>query len=149
MPLNLEVRTGADFVPYCKFNAKAGRWYTKTEEGEAEVHDMTAIFDLANIKVGWVMFAEGQAPDHAWDNGQIAAQPTPQHKRGFSLNLFSPQKLGGLRELFSSSNTLIAAIKQLHAEWEAAPEHAKGLVPVVKCSGVIPQKTKFGTNYLP
>jgi hypothetical protein len=151
MPLNIEPRTGEDFVPYVKFDAKAGRWFSKQDGGgEEEVRDMTAIFDLANIKLGWLYFNEGAAPDAVWDNGKAAAQPSPQHKRGFSVNLFSPQKIGGLRELRSNSNAAINAIKGLYEQqYENAPEAARGLLPVVTCESVRPVKSKFGTNYEP
>lgn len=149
MPLNLEPRN-ADFIPYMKFNGKAGRWYTKTDAGdEAEVANMTAIFDLASIKTGWLLFNEGGAPDHVWDNGSAAPQPTPKHKRGFAVNVFSPKELGGLRELSSSSNVAIVAIKELYDAFEAAPEAKQGMVPVVKCESIVPVKSKFGTNYQP
>lgn len=150
MPLNIEPRSG-EFVPYCKFDAKAGRWFTKTDAGdEAEVRDMTAIFDLPNIKLGWLLFTEAGAPEAVWDNGTVAQQPSPKHRRGFSVNLFSPQKLGGLRELRSNSNAAITAIKELYeGQYEGAPEAKKGLLPVVVCESVIPIKSKFGTNYQP
>lgn len=149
MPLALEPRSG-DFTPYLKFNGKAGRWYTKNDAGdEVEVQNMTAIFDLAQIKTGWVLFTEGAAPDTSWDNGSIPPQPSPQHKRGFSVNVFSPKELGGLREFSATSNSAIISIKELHAKFEAAPEAARGLVPVVKCENVLPVKSKFGTNYQP
>ncbi len=151
MALNVEPRTGGDFTPFLKFNAKAGRWYTKTEDGgEAEVVNMTAIFDLAQIKTGWILFTEGQAPASVWDNGSTAAQPTPQHRRGFAVNVFSPKEIGGLREFSSSSNAAITAIKELYEEqYETAPEAKKGLVPVVTCEKVFPVKSRQGTNYQP
>jgi len=116
---------------------------------EDEVRDMTAIFDLANIKTGWIMFADNGPPVSEWDNGAMAAQPGPGFKRGFSVNVFSPQKLGGLREYQSNANVSIIAIKELYDEFEKAPEFKKGLVPVVSCEGVEPVKSKFGTNYQP
>jgi hypothetical protein len=101
MPLNLEPRS-ADFVPYVKFNAKAGRWYSKLDTGEEfEVANMTAIFDLESIRVGWLHYQEGLAPDATWDSGPTAAAPpTPQHKRGFSLNVYSKE---GSSAAFASS----------------------------------------------
>jgi hypothetical protein len=150
MPLNLEPRSNADFIPYLKFNGKAGRWYTKTDAGdEIEVQNMTAIFDLAHIKTGWLLFNENAAPDKVWDNGSTASPPSPQHKRGFAVNVFSPKELGGVREFSATSNTAIIAIRELYDAWESAPESKKGLVPVVKCENVLPVKSKFGTNYQP
>lgn len=149
MPLNLEPRTG-DFIPYLKYNGKSGRWYTRNEVGEeVEVMDMTAIFDLAQIKTGWILFNEGAAPETLWDNGAMAQQPSPKHKRGFAVTVFSPAKIGGLKEYSSCSNASIVSIKELHTIWEAAPEAKQGLVPVVKCEGVQSIKSKFGTNYQP
>jgi hypothetical protein len=149
MPLALEPRTG-EFTPYLKFNGKAGRWYTKNENGdEIEVQNMTAIFDLAQIKTGWLLFTEGMAPETTWDNGSIPPQPSPKHKRGFSVNVFSPKELGGLREFSATSNSAIIAIKELYEKYENSPEAKNGLVPVVKCENVLPVKSKFGTNYQP
>jgi hypothetical protein len=150
MPLNLEPRS-ADFIPYVKFNAKAGRWYSKDDTGlEFEVANMTAIFDFESIRVGWVHFTEGQAPDATWDTGPVAAAPpTPLHKRGFSLNVYSKKELGGIREFSSTSNVTIVAIKDLYDKFENAPERKKGMVPVVRCENVLPIKSKFGTNYQP
>jgi hypothetical protein len=150
MPLNLTPRTSEDFIPYLKFNGKAGRWYSKNDDGvEYEIQNMTALFDLAQIKTGWILFTEGAAPDIVWDNGATAVQPTPKHKRGFSLNAFSPKELGGIREFSATSNSAIIAIRELYDRYENAPEAKKGLVPLVKCESVMPVKSKFGTNYQP
>jgi hypothetical protein len=150
MPLNLEPRSSADFTPYLKFNGKAGRWYVRSDTGEdREVTQLTAIFDLANIKTGWILFSEGAAPDTLWDNGAIPPAPSPQHKRGFAVNVFSPQLLGGVREFSSSSNGAIVAIKELYDLYEQTYDPDKALVPVVTCESVQAVKSKFGTNYQP
>lgn len=152
MPLAyLEKRTNEDFVPFLKFNGKAGRWYNKTESGEeAEIANLTAIFDLAQIKTGWFLFSEGAAPDRVFHNGSAAPRPTPQHKGGFLVHVYSQQQLGGVREFSSTSNIVIEAIRDLHDnQFENAPEARQGLVPVVKCASVVPVKGKFGTNYQP
>lgn len=152
MPLNLTPRTTGDFVAFLKYNGKAGRWYIRNDIGEEiEVRDLTAIFDLENIKTGWILFAEGTAPDTLWDpdKSHAAQQPSPAHRRGFAVNVFSAQKLGGLREFSSNSNASIISITDLYAEFEKSPERAQGLVPVVTCESVEPIKSKFGTNYQP
>jgi hypothetical protein len=151
MPLNLQPRSSDDYTLYLKFNGKAGRWYNKTDTGgEEEVLSLTAIFDLANIKTGWIHFAENAAPDAVWDrDGTIPAAPSPQHKRGFAVNVFSPKLLGGLREFSSTSNGAIIAIRELHDTFEQTYDPDKTLVPVVTCESVTPVKSKFGTNYQP
>lgn len=152
MPLNLTPRTNSDFISYLKYNSKAGRWYVRNDIGEEiEVKDLTAIFDLENIKTGWVLFAEGTAPDTLWDPDKrhAAQQPSPAHRRGFAVNVYSTQKLGGLREYSSNSNASIISITDLYTEFEKAPERAQGLVPVVHCESVEPIRSKFGTNFQP
>jgi hypothetical protein len=152
MPLNIEPRSG-DFSPWLKFNGKAGRWHNRDDSGEeVEVTDLVAIFDLATIRTGWIHFAEGEPPQTAWDtNGAVAPKPAnmPKAKRGFSVNVFAP-KLGGVREFSSTANGAIVGVRDLYNEqFENAPERLQGKVPVVKCEKVLPQKTKFGTNYEP
>jgi hypothetical protein len=150
MPLNLEPRSSEDFTPYLKFNGKAGRWYTRTDTGEdREILQLTAIFDLAHIKTGWILFAEGTAPDTVWDNGAIPAPPSTQHKRGFAVNVYSPKLIGGLREFSSTSNGAIIAMKELYDAYEKQFDPQKRLVPVVTCESVQAVKSKFGTNYQP
>lgn len=155
MPLNLQPRSSEEFTPYLKFNGKAGRWYTRTDTGEErEVLNLTAIFDMAGIKTGWIHFAEGAAPDTLWDDdpngtGGVPPAPSPQHKRGFAVNVYSPQVVGGLREFSSTSNAAIIAIRELHDAYEQTYDPDKTMVPVVTCESVTPVKSKFGTNYQP
>ena len=66
--LGLPVSGDVNFITYIKFNAKAGRWYTKDDAGEEfEVQQMTAVFDMPNIKTGVMKFAAGVAPDYIFD----------------------------------------------------------------------------------
>jgi hypothetical protein len=153
MPLNLEPRANGDFIPYLKFNGKAGRWYTRNDIGEeVEVTDLVAIFDLAVIRTGWIYFVEGEPPRTIWDSNAVPAPKPldmPKAKRGFAVNVFAP-KLGGLREFSSTSNGACTAIRELYNEqFEQAPERVAGKVPVVKCEKIMPVKSKFGTNYEP
>jgi hypothetical protein len=151
MPLNLEPRS-ADFTPYLKFNGKAGRWYTRNDIGEeVEITDLTAIFDLALIKTGWIHFEEGMPPQAVWDtNAAVGPKPTnlAKAKRGFAVNIFAP-KIGGLREFSSTSNGAVIAVRDLYdQQFEKSPErHSK--VPVVRCEKILPVKSKYGTNYEP
>ena len=66
MSLGLPQGGDGDFIPYLKYNAKAGRWYSKVENNgefeEKEIEGLTAIFDLANIRTGYMKFAAGEAP---------------------------------------------------------------------------------------
>jgi hypothetical protein len=143
-----------EFTVYVKYNAKAGRWYTKDDQpnaAEFEVVNMTAVFDIPNLKTGWFLFQAGSAPDKVI-NLQLSAwgpKPSDAHKRGFQINLFSDKNLLGVREFASTAGSVIEAMNGLYDAWLAAPEAAQGKLPVVKCAGVLPVTGKHGVNYAP
>jgi len=142
------------FTPYVKYNAKAGRWYTKEDKqdgAEFEVTNMTAIMDLENIKTGWFLFNAGVAPAKTFDPSlaQAAAKPGDGFKRGFEVLAFSDKNLQGLREFSSTAGAVIEAMNNLYDAWEAGKAANPGKLPVVKCESVSPVTNKHGTNYAP
>jgi len=146
--------TDGEFKVFVKYNAKAGRWYTKDDKPEAteyEVTNMTAVFDIPNIKTGWFLFAPGVAPVKQFDPSLSEAAPKPGDgfKRGFELDVFSDKNLGGLREFASTAGAVIEAMNDLYDAYTTAPEAGQGKLPVVKCTGVTPVTGKHGTNYRP
>ena len=146
--------SGGDFDPYLKYNAKAGRWYTKPEGGgeETEVREVTGLFDFANVKTGWFLFADGVAPERTFHRSLSEKSPRPsdKHKEGFQLRvLLSQASGGGVKEFSSTAGAVVEEIDGLHDFVVAAPEYATGKVPVVQCVGVTPIKNKHGTNYRP
>lgn len=145
------VSQGGDFLPYVKYNGKAGRWYVKKDEGEVEVTNPVFIADFENIKTGWLAFQEGMAPDVVLDAvvGQQGPRPSDRHKRGFRLELFSNAMFGGLVELLGASMHLNSAIQDIYAEYDTGKANNPGKLPVVKCTGTTPMKDKMGTNYRP
>jgi len=145
---------GGDFDVYVKYNAKAGRWYTKGDEQgaeEYEVTNMTAIFDIENIRTGWFMFAAGVAPVKEFDPSlsQSAPKPGDQFKRGFEIKVYSDKNLGGVREFSSTAGAVIDAMNSVHDQWMAGKDANAGKLPVVQCTGVVPVTGKHGTNYSP
>lgn len=146
--------SGGEFTPYVKYNAKAGRWYTKKDEPDAdefEVQNMTAIFDMDNLQTGWFLFNAGVAPVKVMDPSLAEAAPNPGdgYKRGFQVEVFSEKNLLGKRELSSTAGAVIDAMNALHDDWLAGKDANAGKLPVVKCSGVQPITNKHGTNYRP
>ena len=57
------------------------------------------------------------------------------------MQLYAQKLLGGVREFASTAKVVIAAMDALHNAFEAAPERAQGLVPVVTMSGTEPVTT--------
>ena len=147
MGLNI-VSSGGNFDPWVKYNAKAGKWLFKDGDEEVEVMDPSFVADFSNIKTGWFLFMEGQAPDKVYDIdlNTLAPKPSDAHKRGFELRLFSKASFKGVVEMCSSSMHVCNAINALYDQYEA--DNA-GKLPVIKANGVTPSKDKFGTNYKP
>lgn len=148
MGLNIAQSSG-DFLPFVKFNGKAGRWYFKKDDQEVEVNNPTFVADFDNIKTGWYWFMEGKAPAITFDQdlATIAAKPTDNHKRGFTLQLFSKQHFGGVAELQGASMHLCNAINEVYEQYEK--DRKPGQLPVISCTGTTPMKDKHGTNYRP
>lgn len=156
--MGLGLSVGGDFVPYCKFDARAGRWFTKTPEGDLDITDgFTAVFDFEQVEVGWMMFAAGTAPIYVTQDISLGVPPKPpgEMKQGFRLNIALPASIagGGARELSSTAKALINVIDALHTEFGKAPEKAQGKLPVLKMNGttVVETKGPSGTsrNYSP
>jgi len=161
---------GSDFLPLVNYNAKAGRlkysqrvevngrW--EKQEEDVSFQQPAFVADLENIQVGWLFFRAGVAPvralvkigqpippcplgDYGVDERGNAAKP----KQGFALRVLDGNRT--VREFSSNANAVLGAIDSLHSQYEAAPEKAQGLVPVVQFQGATEVKGKHGSNYTP
>ncbi len=148
-------KTGeGNFTVFVKYDAKAGRWFTKEDEKDAplfEVKDMTAMFDMDSLQTGWFLFAAGMAPVKQFDPSltEAGSKPEGKFKRGFQLNVYSEKNLLGLREFGSTAGVVIEAMNTLHDHWLAGRGDNPGKLPVVKCVGIAPVIGSHGTNYQP
>lgn len=151
MGLNISNGGSGDFTPYAKYNAKAGRWYTKKDGEEVEVQNPTFVADFDNIKTGWMYFAAGVAPSLVFDPDLAtpAAKPSENHKRGFEVELFSANAFGGVVVFSSTSGIVGDAINQMYEQYEKDKASNVGMLPVIQCTGVTPEVGKHGTNYKP
>ena len=104
MGLNL---SNGSFTPHIRFMAQSATWQKSTNDGKEIVEWKHAIFDLAGIKTGWGIFAEGQAPEWVFDPTLAQNAPKPQDgrewKRGFKLNVYSESAFDGVREFAMSA----------------------------------------------
>jgi hypothetical protein len=157
MGLGLSVSSG-DFIPFCKFDARAGRWFRKGENGDVDITDgFTAAFDFEQIEVGWMAFTAGTAPAYVTQNIALGVPAKPagdNWKQGFRCNIaLGTAQGGGVYELSSTAKALIGVIDRMHTEYSEAPEKSQGKLPVLKMSGtsVIETKGPNGTtrNYAP
>lgn len=159
MPLNLSTSDG-EFTPYLKYNAKAGRFYIRPQGAseDVEVDRPRLAFDMANIKTGWIYYAEGSGPEKIWDpsNTQMAPRPPgpKKFKRGFEVLVFGNDDIPGvgrigLREFGSTANNVIGPILQMYDVYEREAVQNPGKVPFFACLGVKPVSGAYGTNYEP
>lgn len=155
-------------VPIVKYNAKAGRIYRidRHNDGqgwvtdEVEVtNDFSAVIDMENIEIGWMMFGSGQAPDFklvplGQDPGP---RPTDKHKEGFRVMVKLGKAAAGdaaaVRELATTAGSVKQAFSDLHDSYMAGLGSNPGKLPVVKLTKVTPVTTTNGgqkqTNYAP
>lgn len=159
-----------DFLPLLAYNAKAGRMkVTQNVEvngsWQKQETDITAqtpafVFDLATIKVGWLLFKAGMAPVKALvDIGQpLPPQPGGDYgsddkgkaikpRQGFVMHVLGTDRVK--REFASNAGTAVGAVDDLHTTYTAAPESKQGLLPVVRFTGANEVKSKHGSNYAP
>jgi len=140
MSLGFSSGTGS-FASYVKIDARSGRVLRRKnmEKGEQSDVDITesfsAVFDLANIKVGWAHFIAGAAPSYVMSKVGDARLPRPndQYKEGFLVQIALPSGLGGgAHELSSTAKAVMQSMDKLYTEYLASPEHKTGKLPVVK-----------------
>jgi len=143
--------SSGDFLPFLKYNAKAGRFYFKQDGVETEVSDPVFVADFDNIKKAWMFFQEGQAPSvHYFPSlTEDVAKPDDSHKLGLELNVFSDKLFGGVATLSSNSINTCKGLSDVYALYEEGKEKNKGKLPVVAFVEATPIKGNYGTNYEP
>lgn len=151
MSLGFSSGTGT-FSSYVKIDARSGRVLRRknTERGEQSDVDITdsfsAVFDLANIKIGWAHFVAGAAPSYVMAKiGDPKPQrPSDQFKEGFLVQLALPSVLGGgTHELSSTAAAVKQSMDKLYTAYLAAPEREAGKLPVVKIARMAMVESKM------
>lgn len=144
---------GGDITPMIKYDARAGRI---SRDNTDITSGFQAIFDLAQVEVGYIRFASMTAPDFVLvpAGSPLPDRPSKEHKRGIRLMTVLGRSCGGdLREFSSAAGCVIEAIDELHSVYEQAPEAREGKLPVVALKGATAVKTQTPTgtttNYRP
>lgn len=166
MALGLQTEAGGgDFAEIVKFDARAGRFFRvdrrevngQWETDPVEITDgFQAVFDMTNIKVGWMLFAAGVAPMMTMVplGDPMPDRPSDQHKQGFKLMLKLGAGSGGdVREFASQAKAVIGAVDALHDLYTAGLKDNPGKLPVVSLKGTTAIKStgkgQTSTNYAP
>ena len=124
---NLNLSTGGEFSPFLKYNAKAGRWFVRGDNGtDVEIPNPRFAIDLENIRVGWIFFPQASPPQFVWDlNGIRAPKPEGAYKDGFKVFIMGTdiqpalanQNLG-VREWTSNAYAAKAGLMDLHRQYQ-------------------------------
>jgi hypothetical protein len=162
---------GGDRLPVLSYNAKAGRLFlldrTQAADGtwSSNKRDVTMeqpafAVDFGSLEIGYLFFPAGAAPIMVM---APYGQPMPtkpaspgnddkgkplQFKQGFRVKVIG-KAIGGVRELAGNAGTSIEGLNQLHNDYEAAPEAAAGMIPLVKMTNVMPIKAGQSENFMP
>ena len=155
---NLNLSTGGDFSPFLKYNAKAGRWFVRGDNGtDVEIEHPRFAIDLENIRVGWILFPQASPPSFVWDfEGIRAPKPEGAYKDGFKVFIMGTEPQPGLgscslgvREWTSNAYAVKAGMMDLYRQYQENAEQNSGKVPVVRCVNVKVIKGEYGDSFEP
>ena len=141
----LNLSSGSGSGNYIRFSPQANAW---TNNNNEEIQLKKVVFDIDNIKTGWLLLGVG-VRDWVQDDavGKKGPQPSPEHRRGFDITLYN-KEIGAAA--FSSNGVgnniaLETMYKACAAEREANP----GKLPVLEYQGSKAEKIGKGTTRIP
>jgi hypothetical protein len=154
--MSIGKRRGIGSNPLLKFDARNGSFFRvdRNANGEVEqtsIADLKAVFDLANLEVGWIRFDAGTPPSFKMVRvGQdIGNPPTDKHRQGLRLRVRLAGDKGVAREFASTATTLWNAIDRLHDEFERNRGKHSGKLPYVRMAKLEQVKTLLGVVFSP
>lgn len=160
--------TNGDFLPICKFDARAGRFFKVDKvlgapNQDVEIPNGTKFaVDFGSLEAGWCTFT-GQGPVRHMQP-YIEGQPPiaqPPEKDAEGKPVFRPafyvklagNAIDGVREWIGASAAVMNAMDDLYQLYIKAPEAASGQIPIVCIASVTTIKSgsgaKSSTNYGP
>lgn len=165
MPLGFK-RSSGDFLPIVKYDARAGRFFRRdridNDNNEVDITSIfKAVFDMANIEVGYMLFMPNQAPEFHMVR---AGEPYPQEpqdgdwKQGFRIVVKLAASCAGsipdvaVREFCSTANVVKESLEALHVAYFEGLATNPDKLPVVVLKDVVAVTSKGKTkttNYGP
>ena len=154
--MSIGKRRGIGSNPLLKFDARNGSFYrvdrnTNGEVEQTSIVDLKAIFDLANLEVGWIRFDAGAPPSFKMVRaGQdISNAPSDKHRQGLRLRVRLAGDKGVAREFSSTAATLWNAVDRLHDEFERNRGKHSGKLPYVHLAKLEQVRTLLGVVFSP
>ena len=150
-------------LPYIQWGSDAVQWSKKQGDGKVNFTFSNAIFDMENLKLGWIKIAVGEydavlspyqdgAPDRpAGTTTNQRGDTVPSYNKGFGVNVLFGKEFGDER-LFSFSTSQkgsLEAVGGLLSQYEAEKSANAGKVPVVSFTGHTNKKFGKGSSNIP
>jgi hypothetical protein len=141
--LNLSSSSGSG--NYIRFSPQANAW---TNNNNEEITLKKVVFDIDNIKTGWLLLGVG-VRDWVQDEsvGKKGPQPSPEHKRGFSVVLYNKEI--GAAEWSSNGVGPNMGLEQMYKACIAERAANLGKLPVLEYGHSKAEKIGKGTTRIP
>jgi hypothetical protein len=142
--MNLNLSNSGGSGNYIRFSPQANAW--SNQDGEFALEKF--VFDYENLQTGWMLIATGIfefQPDESL--GRKAAQPTPEHKRGFKATFYN--KTMGVAEFSANGAGSNMGLESLYKQVQAQAAANAGKLPVVEYTGSRPEKVGKGSTRVP
>lgn len=141
--LNLSSSSGSG--NYIRFSPQANAW---TNNNNEEITLKKVVFDIDNIKTGWLLLGVG-VRDWVQDDsvGKKGPQPSPEHKRGFQVVLYNKEI--GAAEWSSNGVGPNIGLEQMYKACAAERAANPGKLPVLEYGHSKAEKIGKGTTRIP
>lgn len=149
-------------LPYVQWGSDAVQWSRKKGDGKEAFQFTNAIFDMENLKVGWIKIGIGvyetdlvhyteTTPERPMETVEKNGKTVPAWNKGFSVNLLFGKEFGDERlYTFSTSQKgSLEAVGNILTQYEEQKDANKGKVPVVTFSGHTNKKYGKGSTNIP
>lgn len=144
----LNLSSGGGSGNFIRFSPAANAWTNSSNE---EIQLKKVVFDIDNVQTGWLQLGVGVRdwqPDATV--GKKGAQPSPDHKRGFSVKFYNKQL--GTCEWSSNGVGPNMGLEQIYVKCiedrKTIPMNAS-LLPVIEYKGSKMEKIGKGTTRIP
>lgn len=150
-------------LPYISWGSDAVQWTKKEDERRAPFTFEKAIFDVENLKVGWIKINIG-VYDAILDDYKGQPLPRPEekvvdnngkedyaYKKGFAVNVLFPEGFGNERKFSwsTSQKGSLEAMSEILTAYEAEKSSNPGKLPVVVFKGHENKKFGKGSSNIP
>ena len=142
--MNLNLSNSGGSSNYIRFSPQANAW--SNQDGEFTLEKF--VFDYENLQTGWMLIAVGVYEFNADESlGRKAAQPSPEHKRGFKATFYN--KTMGIAEFSANGAGANMGLEALYKQVQAQAGANVGKLPVVEYTGSRPEKVGKGSTRVP